>query len=869
VRSRTRLAAPPAPGRPLGIDRGKPRSDESPQLAFTASVSGHSFDDVIIQRQADDESAKAVVTPAPDVKPEAKPIDTPEPGPPKVLPASTDAQGTTTVKNPPLVIHDEYSGATLADVAAALPKEPGSASFEINAATESDPITKATVEVTQEVHLPRWVERDKQCAAVQKAWDAFYEAMKIHEDGHVSINQSAFANAHRRYAGKASSATQAVTDVIKREAKAAGDKFDDKTKHGLIANPPTVIDTSVSCPRAEGETSGADVAQAKLAVSQPGDPYELEADRMADQVMRMADPDAVPWPTVGAGRAAAQRKETGPGVAVPEEAAAVARSGGQPLDADTRAFMEPRFGFDFSRVRIHADAEAAEAARSINARAYTIGEDVVFDSGHFSPRSSEGQRLLAHELTHVVQQSGGSAAASIQASARQVHRAVKTLGGTWDTDTYTVKNDGTKDIGVSIDLKFVAADPVDAKQIGMVQTANSINEGKPFALNSTVKDRSIPKDEAGVTPGTHIDQLAEYKNPLYATGATAAGATLANTPTSASWGQHGWHYTDGAGLAQHQDAHLKDDPVLPRRGANASQIFETSALAVEGTQTDTYYGSVRWGWRTDDKGAFSQLPLTVVSAGSPSETFRRSAELWNKGKTSTGEETLDLPIADVASIPADPSTMPTSEVVVWIARIDAALATKTPGVDKSNLEFQKTALKAELARRGDQPTTTYADQEAAAVAKGTTDLVTRHQALTKEVAALPLGAAKTDRLIEQAAIEAELPKRKIEVTVHVHETEDWVGADNVYVTVVGFGKSHSTGEQKLNNGDVGTFLIPLSSVMFGGTPGIPFAIKIYDADWPDGNDLMFETSWPSPYSPLTDTQSRDGGRYEATVQFER
>ena len=106
-----------------------------------------------------------------------------------------------------------------------------------------------------------------------------------------------------------------------------------------------------------------------------------------------------------------QRKETATGVLVPERAVSATRSGGQPLDAETRSFMEPRFGFDFSRVRIHADGEAAQAARSIDAHAYTIGEDVVFGSGRFSPRASDGRRLLAHELAHVVQQSGGNAPA--------------------------------------------------------------------------------------------------------------------------------------------------------------------------------------------------------------------------------------------------------------------------------------------------------------------------------------------------------------------------------------------------------------------------------------------------------------------------
>jgi hypothetical protein len=82
----------------------------------------------------------------------------------------------------------------------------------------------------------------------------------------------------------------------------------------------------------------------------------------------------------------------------------VLRSPGQPLDANTRAFMEPRFGHDFSRVRVHSDASAAESARAVNALAYTVGQDIVFEAGRYAPGASEGRRLLAHELTHVVQQ---------------------------------------------------------------------------------------------------------------------------------------------------------------------------------------------------------------------------------------------------------------------------------------------------------------------------------------------------------------------------------------------------------------------------------------------------------------------------------
>ena len=91
--------------------------------------------------------------------------------------------------------------------------------------------------------------------------------------------------------------------------------------------------------------------------------------------------------------------------AVPPIVHDVLRSSGQPLDPATRAFMEPRFGHDFSRVRVHTDARAAESARAVNALAYTVGRDVVFGQGQYAPGTSAGQRLAAHELTHVMQQS--------------------------------------------------------------------------------------------------------------------------------------------------------------------------------------------------------------------------------------------------------------------------------------------------------------------------------------------------------------------------------------------------------------------------------------------------------------------------------
>jgi Domain of unknown function (DUF4157) len=105
-----------------------------------------------------------------------------------------------------------------------------------------------------------------------------------------------------------------------------------------------------------------------------------------------------------------QRRATGSGPeSVPPIVHEVLRSPGQPLDAQTRAFFEPRFGHDFSKVRVHAGARADESAQAVHALAYTVGQDVVFATGQYASESREGKHLLAHELTHTLQQPASTA----------------------------------------------------------------------------------------------------------------------------------------------------------------------------------------------------------------------------------------------------------------------------------------------------------------------------------------------------------------------------------------------------------------------------------------------------------------------------
>lgn len=164
-----------------------------------------------------------------------------------------------------------------------------------------------------------------------------------------------------------------------------------------------------------------------LAVSVPSDPAEREAEAIAARVLAPAAPVAEPVrPAAGGGArvdrkcASCEEEENGAGKAegdkihrrgegVPEPpaieaAAGTIGAGGEPLPTGERRFFEDRLGFDLSRVRVHADRPAAEAARALHAEAFTLRNDVAFAEGRYEPGSARGRNLLAHELAHVIQQ---------------------------------------------------------------------------------------------------------------------------------------------------------------------------------------------------------------------------------------------------------------------------------------------------------------------------------------------------------------------------------------------------------------------------------------------------------------------------------
>jgi hypothetical protein len=207
---------------------------------------------------------------------------------------------------------------------------------------------------------------------------------------------------------------------------------------------------AVSIKQDQGSPKKGCFFQPKLTVNQPNDIYEQEADSMADRVMRMADPgseNAFFKPAQTTIQRKCKHCEEEEKVHRKESSAAAQGgheldnyvgslgSSGQAMSASSRQFFEPRFGRDFSSVKLHTDSVAAKSAQSINALAYTTGNNIVFNSGQYSPESDSGKKLMAHELTHVVQQQSASPQINnIPSVQRTVHHGTD-HGGNYDIDT--------------------------------------------------------------------------------------------------------------------------------------------------------------------------------------------------------------------------------------------------------------------------------------------------------------------------------------------------------------------------------------------------------------------------------------------------
>jgi hypothetical protein len=430
--------------------------------------------------------------------------------------------------------------------------------------------------------------------------------------------------------------------------------------------------------------------QTKLAVGRVDDPLEQDAVRVADRVRMPYVSTGTPGVRKSAGceeEDALHRKEavpSGGGGDAMDLVEGVLRAPGQALDPATRAFFEPRFGRDFSGVRVHTDRRAGESARAVGAEAYTVGCAIAFADGRYQPRTLHGRRLLAHELAHVAQQKGaadpvsdlrighpwdvaernadwaaaqalrGSAMAPFSFGAAEVtptlrRTSVPTWAGNFDNDLQydpVSQNDGKGEgaYGATIQIRFTPKDVVHADKVALVQTVSSQWNDTNYFIGSAVEAKAT--EARSTSAGTHIDQInPSSRSPLV--GMKDPPATSNDLAESVP-GRNARFGTPDAKDPEARKAWLFDPASLGHvpDAVAASQSLEAAALAVSGPQKGVYYGAVHWGWEKAANAKVATLkPFTVSPTGIPSAEFAEASKLWNASTTDQNQQRFALPIA--------------------------------------------------------------------------------------------------------------------------------------------------------------------------------------------------------------------------------
>jgi len=549
--------------------------------------------------------------------------------------------------------------------------------------------------------------------------------------------------------------------------------------------------------------------------------------------------------------------------------------------------MEKAFGVSFSGVSAHLGGDAEAGLGALHARAATRGHKIAFRDANPS------EHLVAHELAHVRQQrekgaieakpesvsapsdpaeqradqaaeavARGDAVGDVGTAAAGIQRAVDTNGGSWDTATYTPISAPTgavgEGLGCRIQLDFRANDLVESTKIGLIQSVKAMKSSVAGGARTTVatgvgdpEEGQLIMGAGEADPGREIDRAVHpggrglpNTSPVYGVhntpGVPASGATPAvpaqvatsltqGTPTTltSQWGSHTRNSATGAFNAP-VPARVDDRPgrVIEFVGQTYEHTFEVAALALEGPiAPNTYLGSVSWGWRSDAAGTVAVDPLAIVRAGTPSPEWMAAAQRWNNATftdTGTGatHASVDIPITSADSATSAAVNMTTADLLARLSLVNGqlglmsltslatlfGLTTPPPAIDRQQKEFEKLALETELARRN------------------------------------------------------------AKVSVRVISTEDWTGADEVYVTLAGPGGVKRSGVVDLNDGDSHDFLVPLAAAMpLAG----PVTVRVYDEDWPDSDDLLVEIPWAPPFAATSNTSTMDEADYEVTVQFER
>lgn len=387
------------------------------------------------------------------------------------------------------------------------------------------------------------------------------------------------------------------------------------------------------------------VLQTKLAINKPGDDYEREADRISEQVMRMSEPQLQHACACGGGCPKCQSEPPGQEherfqtkrigssdlghATAPASVHEVLRSSGRTLDPAPRGFMESRFGHDFSQVRVHTDAKAAESASAVNALAYTVGRDVVFGAGRYAPGTTEGDRLLAHELTHVVQQSdgregqGGNGPLFVSGSAARIQRdkddqqkgpaklkhikaAAKELrNGVMVWAMWGIENSNQ----VIMSISFTPFPPYQGKTISFLQTVSGGSGNRELDV---------------LTYGRH-GSTTDDTEPFY-------GASWDNQ--NRSWAAEGApdRFKNQPGTASSPTAYFFDIPMVY---PGQTKMFETSVVVPETTEVIAF---ITWGAKGHEDEAEAILPPASEPSDRPTAGFLVATDRFYEQPSTVGPD---------------------------------------------------------------------------------------------------------------------------------------------------------------------------------------------------------------------------------------
>jgi hypothetical protein len=538
---------------------------------------------------------------------------------------------------------------------------------------------------------------------------------------------------------------------------------------------------------------------------------------------------------------------------------------GQAQSLPYQDILERSFNTKFSDVQAYLGGDEARAGLShLGAVAATHGHSIAFRE------SNPSLGLVAHETAHIVQQQNGGNTiqrradgissptdpAELQADAvamaivnglpvpnvgaigNEIHRAVETSGGSWSTPTYTAQAAGTgvtgDSVGCEIEVHFTPNELVEAPAngIGLVQTVKSMKSSTPGGARDTFAPPSDPGKAlvtmgAGTTdPGRGVDRMVyppdasgpggnravPNTNPMYGVynppGGVAIG--LNNQTPSVGTTQFGSHVKKADGTFEAPvDAILSDSPgrALESDGQTFEQTFEVAALVMSGPLANSYLGTVAWGYQSGSDGVstLTPTPIVVVEQGNPSAMFNAAAQTWN-----------DAILPDRA----------------------------TPGTtyDTVNLPIDNARRPSEMS---------------------SPEILTKLSTIDAEIAGLA-GADQSRKQLEKRALENEAHSRTMSVSVDVKSTEDWTGADEVYVRLTGNGTQVTSDQHSLNDGESFTFSIPLGAAL-PGTGG--FQIEVFDSDWPDGDDILVSMEMASPFSPVVNTATMDDASYNVQASL--